>query len=225
MDSIDEFYNLDNITIIDNFLPEEEYLKLFETVSKKSRWTFTSRNRPIEGQKFTDFEESQFVHGSFTCRDIVNKTPGILNKMFFSYTPIIRMLKCDLLLRIKTNMYAISPELEQSSRWHVDYEKYNGAGMTAIYYFNTCNGKTEFKNGTFVDSVANRIVIFPNEFVHGGVRQNDVMYRFVVNINWLHYRRLKDNHGVDGKDLEQLYQFQKRHYPLSLGPRPVILHE
>jgi len=225
MDFIDDFYNLDDITIIDNFLPEKEHSKIYEDVITKSAWKFTSRNKPVEGQNFTDFDESQFVNGSFMCRDIVNKTPGIINKQFFSYEPLIRELKCDLLLRIKSNIYSVNPESTHSSRWHVDFSEYNGAGMTSIYYLNTCNGKTEFKNGTSVDSVKNRMVIFPNEFVHGGVRQNDTMYRFLVNINWLHYRRLKDNHGVNGKDLEQLYQFQKRHYPLTLGPKPVILHE
>lgn len=222
---MNDFYNLDDITIIDNFLPEEEYLKMYEDVLLKSTWKFTTRNYPVEGQKITNFEETQLVHGSFMCKDIVNKTPGVMCKTFFQYEPLIKKLKCDLLLRVKTNIQTGYQESTRSSRWHVDFGDYNGAGMTSIYYFNTCNGKTEFKNGTSVDSVKNRMVVFPNEFVHGGVRQTDTMYRILVNINWLHYRRLKDNHGVDGKDLKQLYQFQKSHYPLTLGPKPVILHE
>lgn len=222
---MNDFYNLDDITIIDNFLPEEEYLKMYEDVLTKSTWKFSSRNKPVEGQKFTDFQEYQFVHGCFVNKDIVNKTPGVLCKTFFSYGPLLRILKSDILLRVKTNLYTPSIKPDKISRWHLDYPNYSGAGMTAIYYLNTNNGKTEFKNGRVIDSVQNRLVIFPNEFIHCGVRQTDNMFRLLVNINWLHYSRLKDNHGVDGKNLEQLYQFQKRHYPLTLGPKPVILHE
>ncbi len=69
--------------------------------------------------------------------------------------------------------------------WHLDVKgKLVGNGMTAVYYYNTNNGKTVFKNGHEVESVANRMVIFPNDWHHTGQYQTDAPVRYVLNLNW-----------------------------------------
>lgn len=54
----------------------------------------------------------------------------------------------------------------------------------AIYYLNTCDGYTYFKGGTKVESIANRIIIFPSEVWHGGTSVTNTDRRVVINFNY-----------------------------------------
>ena len=56
---------------------------------------------------------------------------------------------------------------------------------TSIFYVNTCNGYTELKDGTKIESVANRLVSFPADTRHRSVSQTDEQRRLVININYL----------------------------------------
>jgi hypothetical protein len=55
---------------------------------------------------------------------------------------------------------------------------------TAIFYINTNNGYTEFNDGTKVDSVENRMLIFPSKLSHRAVAQTDEDQRIVINFNY-----------------------------------------
>lgn len=114
------------------------------------------------------------------------------------------------LSRIKVNN--TPPKTENIfTGYHVDCKpQWRGNGMTAIYYFNTTNGCTRFKNHENVECVANRLVIFPNNQLHGGTFQTDKQNRVVANINWVH----KD--WVDSKDYSD-WKFVD-HVPGPPGP-------
>ena len=55
---------------------------------------------------------------------------------------------------------------------------------TAIFYINTNNGYTLFEDGTKVESVENRICIFPYYMKHTGTTCTDKNQRVVININY-----------------------------------------
>jgi hypothetical protein len=57
--------------------------------------------------------------------------------------------------------------------------------MTAIYYLNGNNGYTEFEDGTKIETVSNRIVIFDGLKKHRGVSQTDTTFRYVINLNFI----------------------------------------
>ena len=80
--------------------------------------------------------------------------------------------------------------LEQNTGWfHTDYEDDRKNDMTtSILYINTNNGGTKFEDGTFVNSVSNRMVIFDCSLKHAPVSCTDNNRRIVVNIN---YSKLK----------------------------------
>ena len=50
---------------------------------------------------------------------------------------------------------------------------------------NTNNGYTRFEDGTKVESVANRMVTFPNQMMHTGTTTTDSEYRLVINLNYV----------------------------------------
>ena len=67
----------------------------------------------------------------------------------------------------------------------VDYDDDRKNGMTtSILYMNTNNGGTKFEDGTFVNSVSNRMVTFDCSIKHAPVSCTDVDRRIVVNINY-----------------------------------------
>ena len=55
---------------------------------------------------------------------------------------------------------------------------------TSIFYVNTNNGYTKFEDGTKVESVANRMVIFPSNMKHIGTSCTDEKTRVVINFNY-----------------------------------------
>ena len=55
---------------------------------------------------------------------------------------------------------------------------------TSILYINTNNGWTEFEDGSKVNSVANRMVIFDSLIRHTGVTCTDEKVRVLINFNY-----------------------------------------
>jgi Rps23 Pro-64 3,4-dihydroxylase Tpa1-like proline 4-hydroxylase len=56
---------------------------------------------------------------------------------------------------------------------------------TAIFYLNNNNGYTIFEDGSKVDSVENRLVVFNSNVMHSGVSQTDSKVRCVINLNYI----------------------------------------
>ena len=57
-------------------------------------------------------------------------------------------------------------------------------GKIAILYLNSNNGGTQFKNGEFIKSEANRCVIAPSTAEHAGVWSTNSKCRLVLNLNY-----------------------------------------
>jgi hypothetical protein len=54
----------------------------------------------------------------------------------------------------------------------------------ALFYINTNNGYTLFKNGDRVPSVENRMLLFDGSNLHSSVTQTDTKLRINININY-----------------------------------------
>lgn len=74
------------------------------------------------------------------------------------------------------------------SQFHTDdfmNNKYELAKQkTCCYYLNSNNGGTAFSTGDFVQSQANRAVVFPQTLQHAGVWCTNKKLRFVLNFNY-----------------------------------------
>ena len=55
---------------------------------------------------------------------------------------------------------------------------------TSIYYINSNDGYTEFEDGTRIESVANRLITFPQHIKHRGTTCTNKPYRMVINFNY-----------------------------------------
>jgi len=107
---------------------------------------------------------------------------GKINSDFFNtiMQPFIDKLKIKNLTRVKLNLYPATSTNENHG-YHVDFpEKHK----VALFYLNTNNGKTLFKNKA-IKSVKNRLVLFDGDKEHASTSCTDRPYRITLNINYV----------------------------------------
>ena len=97
---------------------------------------------------------------------------------------LLSYIKPEAILRMKLNL-----DLARSEHFETGYHTDMGEGFeykTAIFYFNDCNGFTQFeKDKAPVKSKANRLIIFDGRLRHQGVLQTDTSVRYVLNVNYV----------------------------------------
>ncbi len=102
------------------------------------------------------------------------------SEFFNELVPLLQKLGARCLIRIKGNLYP-NTEILHEHPMHFDY-KFCHSG--AILSLNTCDGYTKLKDGTKIESVANRMVIFPANIKHTGTTCSDEKRRVVINFNY-----------------------------------------
>ena len=85
------------------------------------------------------------------------------------------------LIRIKGNFYPNTHILYEHPK-HIDY---NFSHSGAILSLNTCDGYTKLKDGTKIDSVANRMLLFDASKEHCSTTTTNVFARINININYM----------------------------------------
>jgi hypothetical protein len=95
--------------------------------------------------------------------------------------PILEKLDAKCLVRIKANLFP-NTEILHEHPMHQDYEF---SSTSAILSLNTCDGYTKLKDGTKIDSVANRILLFDSSEEHCSTSTTNVPARFNININYI----------------------------------------
>ena len=127
-----------------------------------------------------DVDKFQFTHLFYTDWVPISSSMKILNPILIKIDPVsFWRIKANLLTRTSN---IVENEFHQDAGEH---EKLSKQWTTAIFYMNTNNGYTEFEDGTKVESVANRIVIFPTNTKHRGTSCTDERTRVVINFNYL----------------------------------------
>ena len=161
--------------VIDDFLSPTEYEQVSSYILGTSiQWKFNNRKvREGDGQ-------IQFTHRCFEPQRFPVAKERTMKELDPIWAKLSLYHKLDVMLRIKINMEPKTAE-HVKSLLHTDTNQYN---KTSIYYVNTNNGYTRFKDGTRVDSIANRMVIFDAQTMHGGVTCTDEHVRVVINTNY-----------------------------------------
>jgi hypothetical protein len=161
--------------IIDNFLTKEEWFKLFDTMlTANFPWYLNSSK---VGKHYGDdigLHDYQFTHTFYSDFAVRSQFGSLIE-------PALVKLNPSAIVRVKANLTPCSQQIEQFPM-HRDFENFQG--QTAIFYLNTNNGYTVFKDGTRVDSVANRCVIFDSQLEHTGTTCTDQRVRSVINFNY-----------------------------------------
>ena len=84
------------------------------------------------------------------------------------------------LIRVKINMYPNTEKIYEHGM-HFDYHFPHKGAILSI---NTCDGYTKFEDGTKIDSVANRLLLFDASKLHSSTTTTNQPVRINININF-----------------------------------------
>ena len=163
--------------IIDDFISFDDFKQLQELMwSTDFPWFYDDCvNVPNDGH-------FQFTH-------MLYQYDSPRSNFFNALNPITRQLylQTDLysLIKIKSNLVTRTPTIVEHG-YHIDLpdlKEYHNT-KTAILYMNTNNGYTKFEDGSIVESVENRLVVFDSRIKHSGSTCTDEKTRVVINFNF-----------------------------------------
>jgi len=179
-----------SISVVDDFLDPEHFLVLKETMmSALFPWFYTPyiiyKSEIDKAYKF------QFTHVFYSDHYNMGESdeetralPGYqsINSEYFNLVvPLIAKLNSRAMMRIKATLLTRTSHNTKFD-YHVDYDC---DSTTSIFYINTNDGYTEFKDGKKrIQSVENRLVTFPAGMEHTGTTCTDEKVRVVVNFNY-----------------------------------------
>ena len=159
------------VTVIDNYLDEDNFKNISETMSSDMFPWFFNEEKIYHTSKNSLFNY-QFTHTFYNESKINSDCFNILH-------PLLEKMEAKTLVRIKANLNPISHKLIKYEL-HKDQE-YICKG--AIYYINENNGYTMFGNEK-IESKQNRIVFFDSNIEHSGTNSTDCKNRMVINFNY-----------------------------------------
>lgn len=155
--------------VIENFLTAKEFHSLQQMfLSKKFPWYYG--NDKVVGKD--SYYNWQLCHTFYEDNSTMSN---------WNIKSVIDALNPNAIHRIKANLTMYTPEI-------YEYGLHRDANFecnTAVYYLNTNNGYTIFENGAKVESIANRIVIFPSHMRHTGTSCTNAKRRLVLNLNYV----------------------------------------
>jgi hypothetical protein len=160
-------------TVIDNFLDTDTFLNVKDSIYGSTFPWFHNEHVIYPPLDEADTWSWQLTH-MFYYKVPVSDRLHLLE-------PILLKLNPSAILRIKANLTPRADKIIQHG-FHVDISHFKG--KTAIYYINTTNGYTVFENGTKIESVENRMVIFDSTIKHTGTTCTDSRNRCVINFNY-----------------------------------------
>ncbi len=138
-----------------------------------------------------------FFQSSISNRGVIENKLFYMTHVFYSNSvpkseffnelvPLLQKLGARCLIRIKGNLYP-NTEILHEHPMHFDY-KFCHSG--AILSLNTCDGYTKLKDGTKIDSVANRMLLFDPTEEHCSTTTINVSARINININYIQEQKL-----------------------------------
>jgi hypothetical protein len=155
---------------IKNVLTNEQATKIKENfVNHNFPWYLT------QGIVYKKDKNYQFTHNFYDKHLLKSNCIDLIN-------PIIEILKPSAIIRIKANLIVKNNKIiEHGLHKDIPYAKNY---KTAIYYVNTNNGYTKFKNEKKIYSEENKLIIFDGNNEHTGTTCTDQDYRIVINFNY-----------------------------------------
>ena len=166
--------------IIDNFLSQPLYDSFQQMFSKEIFPWYWNHEKTYEDYYppkvnvipfCTELENHQFIHAFYLNNERTSN---------WNIDPLLQHLNPTTVLRAKANLNVHTDEIVRYG-FHIDTQH---ESKTAIYYLNTNNGCTLFEDGTRVDSIGNRLLIFDSKMLHCGTTCTDQKRRMVININY-----------------------------------------
>jgi hypothetical protein len=161
--------------IIDNFLPKQEFVNIKDfLLSTYIPWFFN--DFVITEGKDVKEDCFQFIHNFY-----IN---GYTAQYFKIVSPLVNKINPLALIRLKANLTTHGKKIIEHG-FHIDENDPKNIISSAVFYINNNDGYTKFEDGTKVNSVENRLVIFKSSIKHTGTNCTDAQRRVILNINYI----------------------------------------
>ena len=161
--------------VIDDFL-DEKYFSSLVTLVTETGWAFQSDIAyPKEHKNWK--EENKLFCMTHTFYD--QNTP--MSHLYENIMPLLEKLGANCLIRVKANLYPNTEILHE----HPMHRDFSFSHSGAILSLNTCDGYTKLKDGTKIDSIANRVLLFDPSEEHCSTTTTNNFVRFNININYI----------------------------------------
>ena len=166
-----------NYEVIDNFLPEGEANQIKYTLMNDEYFPWYCNHTVVDRIHEDFLENYQFTHTFYKDYTPVSSYMALV-------APLVEKINPLAIMRIKANLGPIR-QTRVEFPYHTDFKGVEFGTKTAIYYVNTNNGVTILKDGTEIESVANRLVIFDQNIPHTGTTCSDQKFRCLINLNYI----------------------------------------
>jgi len=157
--------------VIDNFLSDNEFSLVRDIMLGDSiEWGYT----PFVTEEYDDpkkLNDFQFTHLFYS-----NGSPR--SRWMEVIDPLLQKINPSAIVRVKANLQPVT-EKTHINDFHLDHKNFNG--KVAIFYVNSNNGYTLFKDGTKIESIENRLLVFDGDLLHTGTTCTDQKVRVVIN--------------------------------------------
>lgn len=162
--------------VIDNFLSKNDFKIIQDIMINDVKgglvWLYR-QNVVRDNEKMENWKLFYMIHRIYEDH--------IIQSDFYEpLIPILEILEVKALLRIKANMYPNTESLKEHGM-HTDY-RFSHKG--AIFSVNTCDGYTKLEDGTKIDSIENRMLLFDPSTPHSSSTTTDQVVRVNINFNY-----------------------------------------
>ena len=171
--------------VINNFLPDEIHQQFVDLLMSNDfpYYYIDGNNFLLTNTDNKAEDDFLFFHNLYGNPHNFNHTGGEIISKYFNMLvmPLLGKLNFNNLLRARINLYTRKHEAVMSNM-HRDIEEEH---TVALYYLNSNNGVTVFREGKRIPSVANQMLIFDGKLYHAVIPQTDTKLRVNINLNIL----------------------------------------
>ena len=164
--------------IINNFLDKKTFDEIKNLMQSQGFPWFLCDKVSSNEKKGKD--NYYFFHQFYGKPPIPGGMPEPMSGYFKALLPILNKLEVKSLIRVKANLYTyVGTQIEHG--FHTD-KTFSHKG--AIFSINSNNGYTLLEDGTKIESVENRILLFDPSTKHTSATCTDSVGRINININY-----------------------------------------
>ena len=177
------------VEVYDDFLEEEQFRWVQrEMLGSSFNWKLASVLNPeIDNLSCSDLENIQFSNWMYHGLEPGGLEYGIVQNIVGD-----PRLGITALVRIKANLTMRTSKVITHG-FHKDGESHH---TSAIYYVNSNDGYTEFEDGTQIESVENRLLVFDSQISHTGSTCTNARVRCVINFNYYTSKHITPEDGL-----------------------------
>ena len=162
--------------IIDNFLEEEDFKNLYNLITGPNQFHWYL-NETVGTDNDSNKSHFYFCHRMYEGDKPISNYFYELNNIWKAFTK--NNYKIKTMIRCKANLYTRTPEIIEHTM-HTDFDFEH---IGALFSLNTCDGYTLLEDGTKINSVANRMLIFDASKKHASTTCTNQNTRMNINFN------------------------------------------